>query len=503
MIVVLVVLLAAGVLVALILGCTLSGYVGLGHLATPTRTPTPTPTSTSTPTRTPTRSGLSTSPTPIRALDGQLVGPLSGSASQSAQGTTRYMSTRGRDSSPCTRSRPCATLAHIGALMSPGDEVIVDDGIYTAPQTFTASGSVSAPVTITAQDTGAVTITYPLRASDAVQQQRLLWLPGNKNVTINGLSFVGMLGRPDRNPADCPGGPCVGGGSGHYGDGTVEDASAGAFGVGITYSNLTILDSQDGCLKFNDHDVATHNYISGCGTTTYAHDIYANSGHNTITYNYVGTSPGWNVECMDADCRVADNYFYDVPGGAPQGALLEPVGPSTATANYIDTGGAIGVKVATGVTVMGNLLVNNGYGVNCGRDLGGCAILNNTFYDSGIVLADDAGYGGQFTQPITFENNIVYNDTPTALTNVPFAAGVTPIIDHNDYVNVTLTRNTAGHDYDGGHSVIGNPLCVAARLLRGDFHIRPGSLARGNGLDLGAAPCGHPTDIGALPSGCG
>ncbi len=481
-----------GVLIGLILGYALSGYVRLANPATPIRTPT----------RTPTRGGLSTSLTPIQALNTQFVGPLPGSASPSAQGTTRYMSITGSDSNPCTQSRPCATLFHIGALMSPGDEVIVDDGAYAAPQTFTASGSVSAPVTITAQDTGAVTITYPLHASDAAQQQRLLWLPGNAHLTVNGLSFVGMLNRSDKNPADCPGGPCAGSGSGHYGDGMVEDSSAGAFGVDITYSNLTILDSQDGCLKFNDHDVATHDYISGCGTTTYAHDIYANAGHNTITYNYVGTSPGWNVECMDAYCRVADNYFYDAPGSERQGALLEPVGPSTADANHINTGGAIGIKVATGVTVTANLLVNNGYGVNCGRDLGGCLVINNTFYDSGIALENDTGYGGEFTQPITFENNIVFNDTPTALTNGPFAASVAPMIDHNDYFNVNITQNAGGINYDGGHSVVGNPLFVAAHLLGGDFHIGPGSPARGHGVNLGLASCGNHNDIGALPSGC-
>jgi hypothetical protein len=462
-----------------------------------------------------------------------------------ASGTTFYVSKSGSDSNSGSQSAPWLTIQHAATTATAGDTVIVEAGTYNESDTFSNSGTVSAPIVFQSQTPGTAILdgTGVPCCNGPDGYATGLFNIGNVNyVTINGFTFQNFTtSSADNTPA----------GIDIYGYGT---------GISIlnnTVHNITTTSEKEG----NAYGISVHgtNATPISGLIVSGNTVYNNKTGNSETVTFNG-----NVQNFTVTNNLVydnDNIGIDFIGGegtAPTGydsatngevsdnvvygisAINNPGEGNSYDADglYCDTCTNVTIerntvyacdlnievasehkdKVASGVIVRNNLVYGaltvgisiGGYSSSVGGTTG-AIIVNNSLYDNGTVSDQgDSEFQVQYhTMGNVFENNIVYaNSAGLIINNFEVGSGVTA--NHNVYYTTNSTpsfiwngtsyssfascQSGAGQD---ANSEFENPDYLTLTTCTGlvcspapDLDISTGSPAENTGINLGAADVG-------------
>ena len=426
---------------------------------TATRTPTPTPTSTSatrTPTPTPTPTSVTPTPTPTAT----------------PSGTVHYFAPNGSDSSPCSQSAPCWSLAKAASVIAsaqPGDSILFErGGTWTGGITMPThvNGAAGKPIVIGNYGTGALPI-----IDGGASAAACFYARATGGGTTPLWSYLTIDGFECRNETE-------------YGVVFYQN-QGGTLGMpGIAIENMNIHNTgpsyDDGHyrnqLMFLDENKAAdgvkflNNSVTSCGGHNCI-QIQKDTGGPVISGNYC---KGWIHNCIDVKSVVHAIVQKNIVNGA---------GSSGGSAFYHEN-----VEIpASDVTWQQNLVYAAPNGFEC--EWGGagtgvtstCHVINNTAYlgtQSAVVTGGDPSCGKVI---LDVRNNIL--DSTSVFYNGHNC--MTPSWDYND--NGASRGNVGGpvgaHDLDGVNPMYVNPTGNDYRLTVGSPCIGAGLLGLTTGLN--------------------
>ena len=107
-------------------------------------------------------------------------------ASAQLRGRTYYVSLRGDDANPGTKSRPWRTIRYACSRLRAGDTLIIEPGDYGVVNgvKFANSGTREAPIVVKAEKPGEVIFREGTCAFD---------LTGSHHIVIDGIRFLGSV----------------------------------------------------------------------------------------------------------------------------------------------------------------------------------------------------------------------------------------------------------------------------------------------------------------------
>ena len=244
---------------------------------------------------------------------------------------------------------------------------------------------------------------------------------------------------------------------------------------------------------------------------------------NGIILAYAGSIASYNaalgnyVHDMITPCDSNSGTGIETGGGDNYGSVTHNDIIGNVVANITPYNGCPGGHQASGIfaeipdsVIASNLVINAGYGIQSWHAASRLTIYGNTLVNNlrSITVGAGDSPGGVTNDYSLVQNNVIYNSTETAIAET----GTTG--PHNQYVNNLIYRGNTQISLDHGLRATGtinsDPQFVNnTGTAFGDYHLRPGSPARGAGLALAGIttdfqgidrPQAGPTDLGAFLS---
>jgi hypothetical protein len=346
---------------------------------------------------------------------------------QSASGTTYYVSTSGKDSNPGTISEPWRTIQHAADQVTAGDTVYVRNGTYNELVTMKSSGSASA---------GFITFSsYP--GELATVDGTGLKIPGGQwgLFTIRNQNYVVIQGFEVRN----------------YKTNSKADTPIGVYLLGKG-SNLQIVNN-------HIHNIETHAKTNPqqCGSNAFGMTVYGTQAPDSINslaimgnefdHMVTGCSETLSVDGNVQYFSISSNLVHD-----DDNIGIGAIGFEKVSHGIYDQArdGEIQGNTVYNITSYGNPDYGKQYAADGIYVDGGTRIVieQNLVHnvDLGIEIASEhKGHTGSY---VVARNNVIYSDTSNGISIGGYATGKGGT-DHCTIVNNTLFGDDTKKTFSG------------------------------------------------------
>lgn len=451
---------------------------------------------------------------------------------------SRFVSVDGHDTGAGTLGDPFATIAHALAQSTPGDTVLVREGVYHELVDVPVSGLPNAPVTLRAY-CGERPVIDAAGLASPLGEPAIIRIVDRSHVVIDGFELRNLTGSSTQQ---FPAGIWVRGAVRdvvlrnnliHHISAPDGGKNTGAHGIGVYGTSTT--PSEDVRIEGN----TLHDLVLGWSEALAVNGnvrnfvVSRNVIHHVdnIAFVFIGYEPDVCKSCSQADEIDVDDVNR-ARNGLIQGNLAYAMssasnpsygGEKEAACFYVDGGASlvierntahdcdIGVELASehfekstrGVLLRSNLLYDNDVagvmtgGYSAGNAAGGgsakqCWVVNNTIFNSSRngwakadLLLQNRNIGN------TYANNVIYASDGSNAVSDDGTMNTGNVFDYNLYFKGGLDGVQGG-----ANSITAEPRFVSAATR--DLHLAADSPAIGKGRDWGAAIVGS-ADVDGEP----
>jgi len=321
---------------------------------------------------------------------------LLASASVPLSAGTLYLSTAGNDSSPCTSSRPCATIQHASTLAQPGDTVLVAAGTYSGSFKTRASGTASGYITYKAVSAD---FSQPVNCAQVAANHESLTscaqiLPDTESTWVSSGDYVIIQGFDVTGPPGCCNAIGASGAADQIIGNHVHNAqnsngcpAMGGAGIAVNGPNMRVI----GNYVHNNGPYPAHcDYIQGIYVSLSTKEASGVIVENNISFD----NSGWGIQLWHNatnETLVNNTLFNNLSGGIVVGAS-SATDDSTIVSNNISFNNCIGIaeegKTGTRNTYTDNLVYQNpGPSLGCRKSHDNISLQNGNTA-TGTVSAD-------------------------------------------------------------------------------------------------------------------
>jgi hypothetical protein len=400
-----------------------------------------------------------------------------------AQAQVYYVAKTGNDSNNGSASAPWLTIAHAALEAKAGSTVFVGAGTYSESDTFSNSGTASAPIVFNGQGvaivdgTSVACCTTPSFASSngflCCNTQGLFNIGATTGVNYLTIEGFTLRNYKTAKKADVPAGILIAGsGTGiNILNNTVQNiqTSAGkngnAYGIGVFGTSSTPLsvnvsgNTVTGCLTGESETTTYNGNVQNFVVSN--NTIYDNDNIGMDAIGFEGVGPAGFDQAKNGDVYgnlIYNNSAFKNPGEGNEydedGLYCDGCAEVTFERNTL-YGNDLNIEAAseTSGEVSSNVIIRNNliYAANsCGVSVGGYAksgtggstnitIVNNSLYDNDTQKTGSGEFQIQYRATgIVFENNIVYAGAQGLFIH-GFVAGSGVTANYNDYYTTSST----------------------------------------------------------------